>query len=196
MKKYLIPALGIFFLAAAGACSIVWLSGWWGSGATIIGSVRRTSNTLETIAPITVAVAQQYINDFPPAGDLPESASNVEFAFYGEWVALTELIRFEAPVEDCIATAQRWIEAYNKDNPNRTVQGIRSLPDVVGVTKLGDGPEIPVYGWPDIGTGPLQATWFKPQEIRQGVVAGNIGSHQPTIWVDTDNGVFYYRYTD
>ena len=38
--------------------------------------------------------------------------------------------------------------------------------------------------------------WFDPQSIKTGFVGGERGSHQPSIWIDAEKGIFYYHYSD
>jgi hypothetical protein len=136
----------------------------------------------QTSKPLTVEEARQKLTFL-----LPDSAKNVQFASYREWVAALDFIRFEAPVEDCCAIAQKIIAQHNTENPDRRVQGLRPL-DRTDRNK--DQPML------QSTTSPLSVPWFDPQSIRKGFVAGETHSHTPSIWIDAERGVFYYQYTD
>jgi hypothetical protein len=125
--------------------------------------------------PLSVAEARHHFT-FP----FPDSAINVHFASYREWIAAKDFIRFEAPAADCIAAAEQLIKDHNAKHPDRTIPALSALEVVKHVVE----PE------------PLSVPWFTPQTIRKGLVGGQSGSHQPLIWVDTERGVFYYQYRD
>jgi len=140
---------------------------------------------------MTASAAQPFI--LSPAGTLPRSAKNIQFAFFCEWKAITDIIRFEASPEDCVATAEKWITDYKEKNPRTNVRGIRPLSDVTGSKERDDGVIIMNDAWSDPSTVPFKAPWFKPQNITEGLVAGD---PVLTIWIDTKSGVFYYRFSD
>ena len=52
---------------------------------------------------------------------LPESANNVQYAFYHEWIAALELVRFDASVQDCRAVAEEIVAKHNAENPDRRI---------------------------------------------------------------------------
>lgn len=117
---------------------------------------------------------------------LPDSAQNVQYASYREWQAVLELVRFEATVHDCRATAEAIIAEYNAQHRDQ-IKGLRPL-DPTG--------RDPTQPCPPSSTAPLSAPWFDPRTIRDGLVAGEEGSHKPRIWIDTERGELYYMYTD
>jgi hypothetical protein len=116
---------------------------------------------------------------------LPDSAENIHHAIYTEWLVFVEMLRFEAPLKDCRGTAAKIIESYNASHPHDHVSGLRPL-DAPDAT-----PPVPidrVY--------PSPVTWFAPSSIRKGLVAGNVGSYKPMIWIDSENSIFYYQMSD
>ena len=114
--------------------------------------------------------------DFP----LPESAHNIYYGIYGEWQAYTMIVRFDAPVRDCIKHIDT-VLAWDDKNYNRT----SSYPRVT-VTKV-----------EPVDAGFLTPTsWFTPHKIAHGIHVGEGGGHVPQIWIDTDKGTFYFRETD
>jgi hypothetical protein len=117
---------------------------------------------------------------------LPDSAKNVQFASYREWVAALDFLRFEAPVADCCIIAKKIVAQHNAENPDRQVKGLRPLDR----TDRNNDPEVMST------SSPLSVPWFDPQSIQKGFVAGETHSNTPSIWIDAEHGVFYYQYTD
>jgi hypothetical protein len=115
--------------------------------------------------------------------DYPESAHDIQFACYYEWIAIEEFVRFAAPVDDCVAFAEATIAQHNEAHPDRPAR------ELCPIAEAGDFPE------PARSTA-LSIAWFNPKAIRQGFAGGNIGSHTPQLWVDTERGIVYYKYTD
>ncbi len=127
--------------------------------------------------PLTYAEAQKKRDiDFP----LPQSSRNIYYGMYADWQAYTLLVRFEAPVEDClkhIKTVLDWHNAMHKRSSTY--------------------PSVEVTSVEDPGTGWLApAPWFTPETITRGVYTGESSSHAPQIWVDLDRGIFYFKVTD
>ena len=144
----------------------------------------------QTSKPLTAAETQ---HDVPFA--LPDSARNVQYWIWnGGWMAFDDRVRFEAPVDDCVATAKRIVDKYNAaqiDHPDWKVPGIRemdpkSLDDLIARAGASLDLDPPANPTP----------WFCLESIKTGLVAGDIGSHTPLILIDTEHGVFYYRMTD
>ena len=115
---------------------------------------------------------------FPPG--VPDSAKNIHYAVYAEYVAFLECVRFDAPVDDCIAHAQQVLAQFNAQHPNAQIQGLRPIKETVMIDEQS----------------PLSLPWFDPQSIKTGLVGGERGSHQPSIWIDAEKGIFYYHYSD
>lgn len=135
-----------------------------------VGSMRKA-----TVSPISVAEARQQLQ-FP----FPDTASNVQFSSYREFLAAEDFVRFQAPVDDCIATAEEIVGAHNRSRPSDQVAGVRVL--------TADHPsEFQSEGTP---------AWFTPHTIEEGFIAGEEGSHMPLIWIDTARGYFFYQYGD
>lgn len=113
---------------------------------------------------------------------LPDGAANILYGQYAELSAHEFVLRFEAPVEVCKSHAEVLINRHNRDNPGSRVSGeLREITE----------PPPTILAQP-----PLNITWFDIDNIRNGVVTGEVGSHQPRIWIDTERGVFYYIVTD
>ena len=131
---------------------------------------------MQTTAPLAVRQARQYLNIA-----LPDTATNVQFARYRNWLAVLDFIRFEAPSEDCLATAKTILAQHNANNPDMPVAGLSASlnPD-----------------WVVDDTSPLTVPWFDPDTIPKGQSGGNFDSQEPVVWVDTVRGIFYYQLTD
>ncbi|MGC4001778.1 MAG: hypothetical protein QM811_00915 [Pirellulales bacterium] len=106
---------------------------------------------------------------------LPDEATNIRFAGYHEWIAMDEILRFDAPIDVCINHA---IELY----PNERFEVVsdedlrRVLPPSAS--------ELPDSGWFDLANATDVVT---------------IGSHAAPhgrVWVDRARGVFYSQRTD
>lgn len=127
--------------------------------------------------PISLEVARQELG-IP----LPENATNILYAQYAQWIAYEFMLKFEAPLDVCKSHALLLIERHNTNAPDRLVPaGLRKLKETPAAI-----PPSP----------PLNVTWFDVHKIKKGFVGGAFGSHQPTIWIDADRGILYYRYTD
>lgn len=110
------------------------------------------------------------------AFDFPDSAHDIQFYAFSEWIAHETLVRFEAPVEDCIATARRVLKAHHEGDE---------------LAEIEPGTDAHVYA-----NGRHKAPWFDPESIRSGRKPAGPGYHRPMVWVDTERGVFYYLNTD
>ncbi len=113
---------------------------------------------------------------------LPASARNVQYKTFRFWVAYEEYVRFEAPVEDCVAHVPVVIRQWNADSPSdlrqtsETPQPLEQAPRHPGML--------------------LDVPWFDVENIKKGLSAGAGGPLVPTVWVDSQRGVFYYMVTD
>ena len=114
--------------------------------------------------------------DFP----LPASSSDIYYGMYGDWQAYTKIVRFKAPVEDCIRHIDSVI-AWNDKLYNRTSSYRRK-----NVSRVERQPA----GWLE------PANWFCPDTITNGLYVGEASSHKPQIWIDLDKGIFYYYESD
>jgi hypothetical protein len=121
---------------------------------------------------------------------LPDTARNIQYALFREGLqAEFDLVRFEAPVEDCCATANKIVAEQNAEawDEHCRVPGLRPM------ASADQDPDQPRVDTPPAG---LPAPWFDPQSIRNGLVAGRTSSHTPAIWIDVERGIFYYQYHD
>lgn len=132
--------------------------------------------------PLTYAQAiKEKDMDFP----LPASSRNIYYGMYADWQAYTRLVRFEAPVEDCLKHIDTVI-AWNDKIYGRT----------------SSYPRVPVTHVDSVGAAWLDKTeWFDPEKLKRGIYVGESSghtpeSHTPEIWVDLDRGVFYFKETD
>ncbi len=112
----------------------------------------------------------------------PDSAKNIRFARFSQWVAYETFVRFEAPEADCIAFAERIMVAYDREHA-------RSAPVKLGTF---EGP----IDRSIASSSHLDTHWFDVQAIRHGIVGGSGPSHSPKVWIDTARGVCYYKQTD
>ncbi|MCB1245523.1 MAG: hypothetical protein AB7I98_23135 [Verrucomicrobiales bacterium] len=114
--------------------------------------------------------------DFP----LPHSSSNIYYGMYGDWQAYTRIVRFQAPVDECVSHIDTVI-AWNDKTYGRTSSYPRTK--VSKVARQG-------AGWLE------PAVWFAPETITNGLYVGEDGSHKPQIWIDLDRGIFYFTESD
>jgi hypothetical protein len=111
---------------------------------------------------------------------LPPTASDIQYAMYGDWQIADHYVKFRAPVEDCIDNARVVIAKNKKDHPQRrsdfdhTFEFVRkpASPDSTFLGKL---------------------PWFDIGNITNGISLGGDGDMQPHIWIDKDRGIFYYH---
>lgn len=128
-------------------------------------------------APLTFAQAIKESDiDFP----LPPSSSKIYYAMYGDWQAYTRIVRFEAPVDDCIRHIDTVIE-WNDKMYKRTSSYPRTK--IFSVERQG-------AGWLE------PAPWFAPETITNGLYVGESASHRPQIWIDLHRGIFYFSECD
>ena len=113
---------------------------------------------------------------------LPDSATEIFYGYYSEWMAYDFILRFKAPLETCKAHASILLKHHNKTSPENLVS-----------EKLQEMTEIPEQ---ISFTGFSNVTWFDIHNIKDGFIAGEFGSHQPRIWIDKTKNILYYRYTD
>jgi hypothetical protein len=147
--------------------------------------LKSTPRIIQSVQPESVEQARQNIS--ASIMRLPDSAKNVQYAFYAEWIAVLQLVRFEAPVQDCRAVAEEIVAKHNAEHADRPIPGLRRI------DPTGRDSHLPTF---PISTEPLSAPWFNPETIQSGLVAGQFGSHTPLVWIDTKRGVLYYYYSD
>jgi len=112
---------------------------------------------------------------------LPATAKNIQYAAYSHWAAYEAFVRFEAPATDCLAH----VDAIIKMSPpyDHPIKLMPIDPSCL-VLKMSDLPSA------------MKTSWFDLQRIKRGQWGGGGGSYWPQVWVDEDNGVFYYHITD
>jgi hypothetical protein len=113
----------------------------------------------------------------------PDSAHDIQFACYRQWIAIEDFIRFEAPIDDCISFAEQTIARHNSAHPDRPIPGLSPITDVGNSGEISRSTE-------------LSTEWFDLAAIRNGFASGGVGSHMPQLWIDSDRGVVYFKYTD
>ena len=128
-------------------------------------------------SPITLEQARKDLK-FP----LPNEASDIYYAHYAQWIAYNFMIKFQAPIEICKSHAICLIEKYNKENPDKKI-----TPELIEIIE----PPFPAETGP-----PFNITWFDVHNIKNGFEIGTGAIHQPSIWIDSDRNLFYYRLTD
>ena len=129
--------------------------------------------------PLPYAQARrEKASDFP----LPPSSHDIYHGEYVDWVAYTRIVRFEAPVADCLKHLDV-VMAWDDKRYSRT-----STYSLVEVTRVDKSSADALYLEP--------APWFAPDTIKHGLYTGKTASHEPEIWIDLDNGVFYFREAD
>ena len=111
---------------------------------------------------------------------LPVNARNIQYADYGFGMAFTLLVRFDAPVADCLEHAETVLRWHDKDRDKVVSYPREEVDHVETVNAFMLEP----------------APWFNPSSITHGLHIGGPGSSVPEIWVDRDRGVFYYKETD
>lgn len=123
--------------------------------------------------PLTLAEVQRRKEcNFP----FPDSARQIHYGIYADWAAQEYLIRFDAPPEDCVATIAKAMAWHSGPKRPATTQPFRgALPECIWLSPV---------------------RWFEGASIQRGVYAGEDSSHTPQIWVDLENGRFFYSTRD
>jgi len=174
--KYVAAAVVVVVIATAGVWYVVarygnpFSGGRYGDPFTEEKTVRRD---------LTLAQAQKECPIPLPAG-----ATNISFARWGEGTGFEDYVRFEAPPQICLAH----VAVVLSGPQSSAARGATSAPSP-RTSKITSSPS-------PIRSANVDVSWFDVQNIRSGVTAGEGGSHKPTIWVDTERGVFYYHLTD
>lgn len=111
---------------------------------------------------------------------LPASAHDVYYSNYSDGLQVGEfLVQFEAPVKDCRATADAIYAAIARKNPKYTAPKFT-----------------PVSHPPRAGSSYMPVDWFDNDHIEKGAVGGKGYEGEPTIWIDEERGIFYYKLSD
>jgi hypothetical protein len=130
-------------------------------------------------SPLTLEQARNNLR-FP----LPDEASDIYYAHYSQWIAYDFIVKFKAPVETCKSHAMLLVEQYNKNEGNVD----RRIP-----LKFIDITEPPLMEQIDQT---LNVDWFDVHNIKNGLMISGNNPSQPSIWIDVDRNLFYYRLTD
>lgn len=127
--------------------------------------------------PLTFAEAVKNPDiDFP----FPASSSEIYYGMYADWQAYTRIVRFKAPVADCVSH----------------IDAVIAWDEHMSHSKF-SYPRIKVSRIDHQGAGCLEpAEWFTPETIKDGLYEGKDSSHTPQVWVDLDKGIFYFKETD
>ena len=155
-------------------CNFILLGIFW----ALTGCERSQSMPVKRYdKPLTYSQATNKADiNFP----LPPSAHDIYYGTYGAWQAYGLVVRFDAPVRDCIKHIDT-VLAWDDRNYNRTSSYSRIT--VTNVEPVDAGFPTPVR-------------WFTPEKITRGIYAGAFGPHTPRIWVDLDKGTFYFLEMD
>lgn len=106
----------------------------------------------------------------------PPSSRNIYYGEYQDWQCYTLLVRFQAPVSDCISQIDTVIACDNRI-----------------INRTSTYPRITVTNVPFQGSGDFDSVpWFTPNTITHGIYVGTNIDHGPQIWIDTDKGIFYF----
>lgn len=111
---------------------------------------------------------------------LPPTASEIQYALYGDWQIADQHVKFRAPVKDCIDNARLVLAENKKHHPQRHSDFDQ---DLELVTKPVSPTSIFFRRLP----------WFDTVTITKGGSLGGDGDMQPHIWLDTERGIFYYH---
>jgi len=135
------------------------------------------SETVVQDQPLTVERARQIGCPIP----LPETATNVRFAIYRHWGEHDVYVKFKDDSTVCRNWADTAVSAYATENHEKAPK--------VELQRVTTAPATPSWG----GVGPLR--WFNIERIVDGATWSG-GHDEPTIWVDDDHDLFFYRVTN
>ncbi len=135
-------------------------------------------HTRQIDAPVSLAQAEGCPIPLPP------TARNIRYRLRRQWIELDETVRFEAPVDVCIAHADTVIKAcqarFGSEYPVEQKTLAKMHPPEGAMNSYRSS----------------SPAWFDVWNIVNGLEAGGGGTLRPKIWIDTDRGVFYYQLTD
>jgi len=132
-----------------------------------------------TTNPMTLSQAR---NDYGLV-DLPTTATEIYFArFSGFLGGRAVLIRFQAPVGDCMAFATNYCQSFLRS---------QQIPAALNWSAVSQPPKTPstsAYG--------INAPWFDLTRLQAGVELSEPATYCPSVWIDTHTGTFYSFWTD
>ncbi len=155
---------GLALVIAAACVCVIWLFLW--------------PRTQETATPVSREDAKGCPIPLPP------SAQNVQYQVFRQWIVYRELVRFDAPVQDCV----NYIDQVYKHARSRfgaPAFEYSSIPQEMRV--------------PDEYLQFLRKRvpqWFDVWNIRKGLQTTAGGGYCPRVWIDTERGTFFYMLTD
>lgn len=139
------------------------------------------------------ALPHRYIGEIPMTHEnaiavspipLPESASNIYIATYRHWIALSQYVRFDAPVSDCIS------HVHVVTNHLRNNKDLRTTIEYTTGSPLEE--RFTPYGFK---RGALP--WFDVTNIAEGIKTfKHRRSWDAEMWIDKGRGRFYYALSD
>jgi hypothetical protein len=133
----------------------------------------------KTDSPLTLEQARKDLR-FP----LPDGASDIYYARYAQWKSYDFIVKYKAPVEICKSHAILLVEQFNKKEANVD----RHIP--LEFKNITEPPQMMHIGQP------LNVNWFDVHHIKNGLMIAGNNSMRPSIWIDIDRNLFYYRLTD
>ena len=140
------------------------------------------SKTHETSHPVT----QEEVRKEVPYFNLPASASNI---WYATSTFGVNLYRFDAPLADCLAYAQRLIATNNSTEstsymvPTQLV-AIAASPQAIDHDLLKKAYRLK-------GT-----AWFDVENVTEGWTGSGPPSGRSSFWIDAKRGRFYFYWTE
>jgi hypothetical protein len=124
------------------------------------------------------------IKDFP----FPSSAHDIYYAQFACWQDYESLVRFQAPVKDCLASIPAVLKWARDDGSVQKPASYHPIHLKAAAVLPDSDDQHPV-------------PWFERAVITHGVYAGWQSVDTPKewwpvdIWIDTDKGVFYFKQT-
>jgi len=128
-----------------------------------------------------------------PPFSVPKTARWVRCSEFAYWLAYDLQVKFSAPYEDSIKTAEDILAKHRAEA--RVHQ-----PDYVRI-EIRDGRYLTArredatrFVADDLFQG--SKWWFHPGTIKNGLFLGERGPYVPQIWIDKERGLFYYKEAD
>ena len=150
---------------------------------------------LYTTRPLTMEEAKRFAGNRLPK---KQPATQVQFAYYREWLAWQVWLSFHASPETCKSMALQLMEDWNKAFPENVVPVMLRPIDKAAQEEYRDfrrnqkAGAIVNHPYREDSTNmPIQ--WFVPEEIAHGLVGGGGQGNKVKVWVDLDEGVLFYQ---
>lgn len=129
-----------------------------------------TPQVLKTRSPVSLAAARK---DCPIP--LPDTAKNIQYAAWSQWIAHETYVRFDAPASDCLTQATAVLQPYAQQFGSSVV------------SREVSGPPESFHA-----SDKLDVQWFDIGKFTKGVVFQLSDHHGPAVWVDTNRQCFYF----